>query len=146
MSGTLKDLALVLFVGLAAGTYSSIFLATPIVADLKEREPENIALRRRVLARRSAAARKAGAAVPAGPVASARRARGGGSSVAVAERDLPGQVEADVVVESPSSVRREPRHRRDVDAAPRCPAAAAGPAGRQAPPVTSSSPSCRSTS
>ena len=28
--GTLKDLALVLFVGLAAGTYSSIFLATPI--------------------------------------------------------------------------------------------------------------------
>ncbi|HVI35238.1 MAG TPA: protein translocase subunit SecF, partial [Gaiellales bacterium] len=37
--GTLKDLALVLFVGLAAGTYSSIFLATPIVADLKEREP-----------------------------------------------------------------------------------------------------------
>ena len=74
--GTLKDLALVLFVGLAAGTYSSIFLATPIVADLKEREPENIALRRRVLARRSAASRKAGAAVPAGPVASARRARG----------------------------------------------------------------------
>jgi preprotein translocase subunit SecF len=105
--GTLKDLALVLFVGLAAGTYSSIFLATPIVADLKEREPENIALRRRVLARRSAASRKAGAAVPAGPVASARRARSGGS-VAVAERDLPSQVEADVVIESPTSVRREP--------------------------------------
>jgi preprotein translocase subunit SecF len=105
--GTLKDLALVLFVGLAAGTYSSIFLATPIVADLKEREPEQVALRRRVLARRSAAVRRAGAAVPAGPVASARRARGG-SSVAVAERDLPGQVVADVVVESPSSVRREP--------------------------------------
>jgi preprotein translocase subunit SecF len=105
--GTLKDLALVLFVGLAAGTYSSIFLATPIVADLKEREPEQVALRRRVLARRSAAVRKAGAAVPAGPVASARRARGG-SSVALAERELPGQVAADVVVESPSSVRREP--------------------------------------
>ncbi|HST96867.1 MAG TPA: protein translocase subunit SecF, partial [Geodermatophilus sp.] len=35
--GTLKDLALVLFVGLAAGTYSSIVLATPVVADLKER-------------------------------------------------------------------------------------------------------------
>jgi preprotein translocase subunit SecF len=105
--GTLKDLALVLFVGLAVGTYSSIFLATPIVADLKEREPEQIALRRRVMARRAAATRKAGAAVPAGPVASARRARGG-SSAAVAERDLPGQVAADVVVESPSSVRREP--------------------------------------
>jgi preprotein translocase subunit SecF len=105
--GTLKDLALVLFVGLAAGTYSSIFLATPIVADLKEREPEQVALRRRVLARRSAAERRAGAAVAAGPVASARRARSG-SSVAVAERELPGQVAGDVVVESPSSVRREP--------------------------------------
>jgi preprotein translocase subunit SecF len=104
----LKDLALVLFVGLAAGTYSSIFLATPIVADLKEREPEQIALRRRVLARRSAAARQAGSpvAAPAGPVASARRTRGT-SAVAVAERDLPGQVAADVVVESPASVRRE---------------------------------------
>ncbi|MCW2742249.1 MAG: secF [Blastococcus sp.] len=107
--GTLKDLALVLFVGLAAGTYSSIFLATPIVADLKEREPEQIALRKRVLARRSAAARQVGtrAAAPAGQVASARRTRSG-SSVAVAERDLPDQVAADIVVESPASVRREP--------------------------------------
>ncbi|MCA0143475.1 protein translocase subunit SecF [Blastococcus sp. LR1] len=100
--GTLKDLALVLFVGLAAGTYSSIVLATPIVADLKEREPDQIALRRRVLARRSSAARTGGA--PAGPVASARRRRTGGA-VAVAE--LPESVAADVVVESPSSVRPE---------------------------------------
>src|SRR6266540_4021567 len=66
--GTLKDLALVLFVGLAAGAYSSIFIATPIVCDLKEREPAQVALRRRVLARRSAAGRKA--AVAPGPVAS----------------------------------------------------------------------------
>src|SRR3954467_10263583 len=102
--GTLKDLALVLFVGLAAGTYSSVFLATPIVADLKEREPEQIALRKRVLARRASAARAAGprAATPA-PVASARRARPARGGVAVAE--LPDSVEADVIVESPSSVR-----------------------------------------
>jgi len=108
--GTLKDLALVLFVGLAAGAYSSIVLATPIVADLKEREPEVIALRKRVMARRSSAARTGGAraAAPAGAVASARRSRPVttvGTSVALAERDLPGQVEADLVVESPSSVR-----------------------------------------
>jgi preprotein translocase subunit SecF len=103
--GTLKDLALVLFVGLAAGTYSSIVLATPVVADLKEREPEVQALRRRVLARRAAAARSAGspAAAPAGPVASARRARPARGGVAVAE--LPSSVAADIVVESPSSVR-----------------------------------------
>ncbi|WP_104525074.1 protein translocase subunit SecF [Blastococcus atacamensis] len=110
--GTLKDLALVLFVGLAAGAYSSIFLATPIVADLKEREPEVQALRRRVQARRSSAARTGGA--PAGPVASARRRRSGGG-VAVAE--LPETVDADVVVESPSSVRPERGH--GATAAPR---------------------------
>ena len=103
--GTLKDLALVLFVGLAAGTYSSIFLATPIVADLKEREPEQMELRKRVLARRAAAARNALPTV----AASARRAGRREGSVALAERDvLPGQVPADVVVESPASVRREP--------------------------------------
>ena len=56
--GTLKDLALVLFVGLAAGTYSSIFLATPIVADLKEREPQMRSLRKRVLAKRASDAAK----------------------------------------------------------------------------------------
>jgi preprotein translocase subunit SecF len=109
--GTLKDLALVLFVGLAAGAYSSIFLATPIVADLKEREPEQVALRRRVLARRSAAGRTGPApAARPGQVASARRAAPARSSSAVAltERDLPEHAEADVVVESPSSVRPEP--------------------------------------
>ncbi|MGY1672884.1 protein translocase subunit SecF [Geodermatophilus sp. SYSU D00710] len=123
--GTLKDLALVLFVGLAAGAYSSIFLATPIVADLKEREPEVQALRRRVLARRSAAART-GARVAAGPVASARRNRGAGrgGGVALAERDVDalGPAEADVVVESPTSVGPEPARRpgpRGATAAPR---------------------------
>jgi preprotein translocase subunit SecF len=113
--GTLKDLALVLFVGLAAGAYSSIFLATPIVADLKEREPEQVALRRRVLARRSAAARQ-GSRAAAGPVASARRTRGSArGGVALAERDPAdrdpgalGPARADVVVESPASVGPEP--------------------------------------
>jgi preprotein translocase subunit SecF len=37
--GTLKDLALAQFVGLAVGAYSSIFLATPLLVVLKEREP-----------------------------------------------------------------------------------------------------------
>jgi preprotein translocase subunit SecF len=107
--GTLKDLALVLFVGLAAGTYSSIFLATPIVADLKEREPEQITLRRRVLARRSSAARSGGArtAAAAGTVASARRSGATRSGGGVAVAELPETVEADVVIESPDSVRPE---------------------------------------
>ncbi|MDQ6875949.1 MAG: protein translocase subunit SecF, partial [Actinomycetota bacterium] len=54
--GTLKDLALVLFVGLASGAYSSLFLATPVLADLKEREPAYAALRQRVIAKRAGAA------------------------------------------------------------------------------------------
>ena len=59
--GTLKDLALVLFVGLAAGAYSSLFLATPWLVDMKEREPRYRALRGRVQARRLAAAKAAAA-------------------------------------------------------------------------------------
>jgi preprotein translocase subunit SecF len=39
-SSSLKDLALALFVGMAAGTYSSIFIATPLLAQLKASESE----------------------------------------------------------------------------------------------------------
>ena len=38
-AGTLKDLALALFIGTAAGTYSSIFIATPVACQLQERRP-----------------------------------------------------------------------------------------------------------
>lgn len=37
-AGTLRDIALALFVGVIAGTYSSIFLAAPIYVDLRQRE------------------------------------------------------------------------------------------------------------
>ncbi|HET9462074.1 MAG TPA: protein translocase subunit SecF, partial [Gaiellaceae bacterium] len=37
---TLKDFAFALLVGIGSGAYSSIFLAAPLVAALKEREPE----------------------------------------------------------------------------------------------------------
>ena len=47
-AGTLKDLSLALFVGLATGTYSSIFIATPLLAQLREREPAMRALAKRV--------------------------------------------------------------------------------------------------
>ncbi|MGH3362564.1 MAG: protein translocase subunit SecF, partial [Nocardioides sp.] len=58
-TSALKDISLVLFVGMAVGTYSSIFIATPLLADLKEREPAMTALRRRVQQRRAAVAAKA---------------------------------------------------------------------------------------
>ena len=51
-AGTLKDIALALFVGIAAGTYSSIFIATPLLAQLRERDPRVRAQAERVARRR----------------------------------------------------------------------------------------------
>jgi preprotein translocase subunit SecF len=69
-AGTLKDLSLALFIGIAVGTYSSIFIATPLLCDLKEREPAMRALARRV-AQRRASAEKGAAADQDGPAAGA---------------------------------------------------------------------------
>ncbi|HEX2745518.1 MAG TPA: protein translocase subunit SecF, partial [Streptosporangiaceae bacterium] len=67
-AGELKDLALVLFVGMLSGTYSSIFIATPVLADLKEREPQYKALAKRVSVRASGgrAAKRSAAKAPSG--------------------------------------------------------------------------------
>ncbi|CAB4888989.1 unannotated protein [freshwater metagenome] len=54
-AGTLKDLSLALFIGLAVGTYSSVFIAPPFLASLREKEPAMIALAKRVNARGGAA-------------------------------------------------------------------------------------------
>ncbi|MEZ5095012.1 MAG: protein translocase subunit SecF [Nocardioides sp.] len=51
-SGSLKDLALALFVGMAAGAYSSIFIATPLVAHMKGAESTIQESDRRAKARR----------------------------------------------------------------------------------------------
>lgn len=39
-TGPLKDLGLALFVGMIAGAYSSIFIASPLLADMREADPE----------------------------------------------------------------------------------------------------------
>lgn len=46
---TLKDLALALFIGVAIGTYSSIFVAAPLLSRLKGSEPRYASVRARVL-------------------------------------------------------------------------------------------------
>jgi preprotein translocase subunit SecF len=51
--GPLKDLALALFVGMVSGAYSSIFIATPLLAQIKERDPEMQKLASRVASRRA---------------------------------------------------------------------------------------------
>jgi len=78
-AGELKDLALVLFVGMLSGTYSSICIATPVLADLKEREPQYRALAKRVSLR--AAGGRAAKRAPAGAAA------GNGTALATAGPD-----------------------------------------------------------
>jgi len=77
--GELRDLSLVLFVGMLSGTYSSICIATPVLADLKEREPQYKALAKRVQLRasggRAAQRAAAKAAAAAKPAASSRAGR-----------------------------------------------------------------------
>jgi preprotein translocase subunit SecF len=70
-NGELKDLALVLFVGMLSGTYSSICIATPVLADLKEREPEFRQLRKQIAQRASSTKRQAKVAVASAPGAGA---------------------------------------------------------------------------
>ena len=100
-AGTLKDLALALFVGLASGAYSSLFLATPLLADLKEREPRFKALHARVIDRRtkggaapvrlSQRSANVGAEVPAEVVAAAPvRTAGTGASKSKKKGGRPG--------------------------------------------------------
>jgi len=58
-SGTLQDLALVQLTGMLTGVMSSLFLATPLLVDLKMRDPKYRQQAERVRARRANVARKA---------------------------------------------------------------------------------------
>ncbi|QOC92623.1 protein translocase subunit SecF [Micromonospora craniellae] len=57
-AGTLKDLGLVLFVGMAMAFVTSITLATPLLVVLKNRDPRIDAHNKRVVARRAGATRE----------------------------------------------------------------------------------------
>jgi preprotein translocase subunit SecF len=66
-AGTLKDISLALFVGIAAGTYSSIFIATPLLVDLRRNEPEIAAHSKKLHKRRAEAAQKSAASARLAP-------------------------------------------------------------------------------
>jgi preprotein translocase subunit SecF len=97
-NGELKDLSLVLFVGMLSGTYSSICIATPVLADLKERDPQYKLLAKQVAQRAAggrAAVRKARQAAVAGASAgngagsgNGGAATGGASAVSLPGADL----------------------------------------------------------
>ncbi|AEE46156.1 protein translocase subunit SecF [Cellulomonas fimi] len=80
-AGTLRDIALALFVGMLIGTFSSVFLATPAEVSLRERESAIREHTRKVLASRGArGAAESGEPVTAGAagVRSAGQLRPGG--------------------------------------------------------------------
>jgi len=94
---TLEEFGLALLVGLFVGAYSSIFVATPVLVFLKEREPRYAALRKKIEDRgvaRSGTAADAGSARLAGagtgPDADlAEATSGGGVATATATKPRP---------------------------------------------------------
>jgi preprotein translocase subunit SecF len=76
-AGSLKDLGLVLFVGMGLGVLSSIVFAAPVLAALKDQEPRIKSHTARVLARRSGAR--------SGDVARGERTRPAGSTTPAEE-------------------------------------------------------------
>jgi preprotein translocase subunit SecF len=134
---TIKDLSLALFVGVAAGTYSSVFIATPFLALWKETEPRNRQLRARVA---RLAASGAAEEVPARP----RQVAGRSSRAVEAGAGAGGQRRGDAgrrrqerapVLEeeqTPTGLHLEPDRDEEIEEAGEpAPARAAAPAPRQ---------------
>jgi preprotein translocase subunit SecF len=110
-SGPLKDLALALFIGVAVGAYSSIFIATPLLAGFKEREPAMQALAKRVAARRSGTTTDS---------PSARRRAAAESAAGPAETDaVPGDAEEREAVPAGTTATRPAQPRRPTGASQR---------------------------
>jgi preprotein translocase subunit SecF len=95
----------VLFVGMLSGTYSSIFIATPVLADLKERDPRYKELAVKVNRRLAGGRAQRAAGETAGATADAATAAVSATSVgatAVTLRDAPDEY-ADEAVEQEDS-------------------------------------------
>jgi preprotein translocase subunit SecF len=141
----LTDLALVLFVGMLSGTYSSIFIATPVLADLKERQPQYKALAKRVALKASGgrAAKRAAAKAGTGPVSGAAAGPGAAPASPLAGQAPPSGADPDDLAdadlagddEAAGPEERVPAGR---GAAPRPPGPGARSGPRQQPRRTSS--------
>ena len=82
---TLQDFALALLIGLTASAYSSIFIASPLLALLKEREPRYAGIKERVLARGGTGA----PLTPAAAAAAMASSGSGGGEEATPRRPAP---------------------------------------------------------
>jgi len=95
--GTLEDLALVLFVGMLTGAYSSLFLATPWLVDFTMLDARYQNHAKRVTARRQADLAKAGAV---GKNVVATRGKAAPAEVVEDDADVDTDVEADAAVDA----------------------------------------------
>jgi len=123
---TLEYFGLALFIGLTTGAYSSIFIASPLVAVMKEREPHYRQLAERLRKRGIGAVLLSPAAVAAGAL---------GLELPTSGRPLPAVV--------PGTARRPPAARPMPSRAPgdQPAATATGPASRATGPAGSARPS-----
>ena len=139
-NGELKDLSLVLFVGMLSGTYSSICIATPVLTDLKEREPQYKQLAKQV-ALRAAGGRAAQRRARSGAtVGSGNGLAASGAADAGADDDLdaePGLDDEDLTAaqagESPDGEAEAVPASSALSGQPRGAAAARPPGSRQQP-------------
>ncbi|MEP7020919.1 MAG: protein translocase subunit SecF [Pseudonocardiales bacterium] len=109
--GTIKDLALILFVGLASGAYSSLFLATPVVVELTEREPQYKALTKRVIAKRSSEKVKVAAAAELALAGAPARASAAGNGRASASSTAPRRAGAPAPAPRPGARPQRPKRK-----------------------------------
>jgi SecD/SecF fusion protein len=121
---TLKDFAFALLVGVASGAYSSIFIATPVLVEWKEREQTYMRRRRLIL-------REHGGTVPAFPSGVIGEPAPAGATAGAAAGAGAGAVAATAAPAAGS--RRERTARRAAKRGP-------GPTTRPAPPPDAASP------
>jgi preprotein translocase subunit SecF len=109
-ASALQDFGLALFVGLTSGAYSSIFIASPLLALLKEREPRYAEIRKR-LASAGPARRITPASAAAGQEGLEQadaRVPAGAKAVAGAARTQSGLAGSDLAEEVPYGSERTP--------------------------------------
>jgi preprotein translocase subunit SecF len=97
---TLEEFGLALLVGLISGAYSSVFIASPIVAWLKEREPRNTAIRERLERERGGRGRRASVVTEGDEAELELQAAGGGAG---------DEAEGDTLVKQAAGSERAPR-------------------------------------
>ncbi|HUC33125.1 MAG TPA: protein translocase subunit SecF [Ilumatobacteraceae bacterium] len=105
---TLREFALALLVGLLTGSYSSIFIASPIVAMLKEREPRYRALRNRHATGAELERLVLGGA-PSTRRDGTKRARAESGKPATAEAPLPAATPTEVLTHTPRPRKKKRR-------------------------------------